>query len=165
MITKRRFILATLMAWLVFLMLDFLAHAGLLNALWREDLPALKPKADLFRLIPLGYLSFLILTLLIGWLYVRLFKTGGSVEQGLDFGATFGALFSLSIFLGWYSFINLPLLFLLAASLVYFLEISAVGMIYGALLSPHSIKKRIWALVVIIFLGIVSGVILQNVLS
>lgn len=165
MITKTRFILATLMAWLVFLMLDFVAHAGLLTALWAEDLPALKPKGDLFRLIPFGYLSFLILTLLIGWLYVRLFDGQGSIKKGLFFGMRFGMLFSLSIFLGWYSFINLPILFLLMASLVYFVEISAVGLVYGFLFPPASIKKRVWGLLAIIFMGLVLGIVLQNMLS
>jgi hypothetical protein len=165
MITKRRFILSTLMAWLMFLMLDFLAHAGLINALWAEELPALKPKGDLFRLIPFGYLSFLILTSLIGWLYVRLFDGHGSVKKGFLFGMSFGMLFSLSTFLGWYSFLNLPFLFLLAASLVYFVEISAVGLIYGFLLHSASIKKRVWRLVAIIFMGLVLGIVLQNMLS
>lgn len=163
MITKTRFIISTLMAWLVFLMLDFLAHAGLLNALWAKELPALKPEEELFLLIPFGYLSFFILTLLIGWLYVRLFKTAGSPKKGLIFGMSFGLLYALSIFLGWYSFINLPLLFLFLASLVYFVEISAVGLIYGFLLHPASIKKRVWGLFTVIFLGLVLGIIWQNV--
>jgi len=165
MISKKRFILSTLLAWLVFLMLDFLAHAGLFTSLWAEDLPALKSKGTLFRLIPLGYLSFLILTFLIGWIYVRLFNTRGSVRKGLGFGMTFGLLFSLSIFLGWYSFINLPILFLLMASLVYFTEISSVGFVYGFLLHPVSVKKRIWGLLAIIFMGLVLGIALQNILS
>jgi hypothetical protein len=78
---------------------------------------------------------------------------------------SFGLLFALSISLGWYSFLNLPLAFLLAASLVYFVEISAVGLVYGFLLHPASIKKRIWGLFAIIFMGLVLGVVLQNTLS
>jgi hypothetical protein len=165
MITKQRFILSTFMAWLLFLMLDFLAHAGLLNALWAEDFPALKPKEDLFRLIPFGYLSFLILILLVGWLYVRHFNGHGGVKKGLIFGMSFGLLFALSISLGLYSFINLPFIFLLAVSLVYFVEISAVGLVYGFLLHPASIKKRVWGLFGIIFMGILLGIVLQNMFS
>ncbi len=164
MITKTRFIFSTLLAWLVFLMLDFLAHAGLLNSLWAKNLPALKPEKELFRLIPFGYLSFFILTILIGWLYTRLFSVQGSTKKGLTFGMTFGLFFALSLFLGWYSFINLPLLFLFLASFVYFVEISAVGLVYGLLLHCVSIKKRVWALVIVILIGLVSGVILQNFL-
>ncbi len=165
MADKKRFFLSTLLAWLVYLMVDFLAHAALFTDLWAQDLPALKSKGELFRLIPFGYLSFLILTILVGWLYVRLFHTGGSIRNGLGFGMTFGLLFALSLFLGWYSFINLPIAFLLITSLVYFVEISAVGFVYGFLLHPASIKKRIWGLLAIIFAGFVLGIVLQNILS
>ena len=66
MLNARRFVLTTLLAWLVFLVLDFLAHAVLLDSFWAQNMPALKSQDDLFRLIPLGYLSFLILTILFG---------------------------------------------------------------------------------------------------
>ena len=77
----RRFVLTTFLAWLVFLVLDFLAHAVLLNSFWAQDFQALKTKDELFRLIPFGYLSFLILTILFGWLYARLFKSDGNVKK------------------------------------------------------------------------------------
>jgi hypothetical protein len=164
MVTKKRFILATLMAWLLFVMLDFLAHASLLKSFWARETAALKSKEELFRLIPLGYLSFFLLVFLIGWLYTRLFKSTESIKTGLYFGAVFGGLFSLSIFLGWYSFLNLPALFLFLASFVYFLEILGVGFAYGYLLPPVSIKKRAWGLAIVIFLGFILGVALQNIL-
>ena len=89
----RRFVLITFLAWLFFLMLDFLSHAVLLNSFWAQDFQALKSQDELFRLIPFGYLSFLILTFLIGWLYARLFKTDGDVKKGLAFGAMCGGFF------------------------------------------------------------------------
>jgi hypothetical protein len=128
---KKRFFLTSFLAWLVFLALDFLAHAVLLNSFWAQDLPAFRSKDDLFQLIPFGYLSFLILTFLFGWLYVRIFETNGNSKKGLAFGTFCGGLLAISIFLGWYSFLNLPPLFLFLASLVYFLEISGVGLVFG----------------------------------
>lgn len=159
----RRFILTTFLAWLLFLMIDFLAHAVLLNSFWAQDFQALKSKDELFRLIPLGYLSFLILTILFGWLYARLFKSDSDVKKGLAFGATCGGLFALSTFFGWYSFLNLPPLFLFLASFVYFVEISGVGFVFGYLLHPASIKKRTWIIVSIIFSGFFLGIVLQNI--
>ena len=120
MINKTRFILATVLAWLFFLMLDFMAHPTLLSFFWAKEYPALKSKEELFRLIPLGYLSFLILTLLIGWVYIRFYREGGSPKKGLTFGAAFGGMFAVATFLGWYSAFNLPALFLLTISNVYF---------------------------------------------
>ncbi len=159
----KRFILTTFLAWLFFLMLDFLAHAVLLRSFWEQDFQALKSKVELFRLIPFGYLSFLILTILFGWLYARLFKTDGDVKKGLAFGAICGGLFALSNFFGWYSFLNLPPLFMFLASLGYFVEISGVGFVFGYLLHPASIKKRIWAIISFIVFGFFLGIALQNI--
>ena len=160
----RRFVLTTFFAWLAFLVLDFLAHAVFLNSFWAQDHQALKAKEELFRLIPFGYLSFLILTFMFGWVYVRLFKTTGSVKKGLVFGAFAGGLFALSNFFGWYSFLELPPLFLFLVSFVYFVEIMGVGFVFGYLLHPTSIKKRIWIMIGIIFGGLIFGIILQNLL-
>jgi hypothetical protein len=161
---KKRFVITILLAWLAFLVLDFLAHAVLLNSLWAQDYAAIKAKEELFRLIPFGYLSFLILTLMFGWVYARLFGTSGNVKKGLAFGASAGGLFALSNFVGWYSFLDLPPIFLFLASLSYFVEISAVGLVFGYLLHPTSIKKRVWTLISIIVGGLFLGIVLQNLL-
>lgn len=163
MVSRTRFLLVAFIAWLFFLMLDFLAHATLLSHFWVQEYSALKSKEELFRLIPLGYLSFLILTLLIGWIYIRFYKEGGNAKKGLYFGAAFGGLFALSIFLSWYSALNLPILFILLISFVYFVEIAAAGFVFGFLLSPDSVKKRIWVLVGIIIFGFVLSIIIQSI--
>jgi hypothetical protein len=144
-------------------MLDFLAHAVILNPFWAREYPALKTKEELFHLIPFGYLSFLILTIMIGWLYTRLFKSNGDVKKGLAFGAIAGGLFALSNFFGWYSFLNLPPLFLFLANLGYFVEISSVGLVYGYLLHPASIKKRAWIITSMVVFGFILGIVFQNI--
>jgi hypothetical protein len=145
-------------------MLDFLAHATLLSHFWAQDYPALKSREELFQLIPLGYLSFLILTLLVGWVYVRFYRESGNAKKGLSFGAVFGGLLALATFLGWYSALNLPALFILLISVVYFVELTAVGFTFGYLIHPESVKKRVWLLISIIIFGLVLSVILQNVM-
>ncbi len=164
MINKTRFILTSILAWLLFVMLDFLAHATLLSHFWAQDYPAQKSKEELFRLIPFGYLSFLILTLLVGWVYVRFYREGGNAKKGLSFGAVFGGLYALVTFLSWYSALDFPALFILLISVVYFIEIIAVGFTFGYLLYPESVKKRVWVLIGIIIFGLVLSVILQNVM-
>jgi hypothetical protein len=47
----KRIILTTFLAWLFFLMLDFLAHAVFLRSLWAQDFQAIKSKIELFRLV------------------------------------------------------------------------------------------------------------------
>jgi hypothetical protein len=144
-------------------MLDFLVHAVILNSFWAREYPALKTKEELFHLIPFGYLSFLILTIMIGWLYTRLFKSNGNVKKGLAFGAIAGGLFALSNFFGWHSFLNLPPLFLFLASLGYFVEISSVGLVYGYLLHPSSIKTRASFVASVVVFGFFLGIVFQNI--
>jgi hypothetical protein len=162
MISRGRILLSFFLAWLVFLAIDFLAHAALLRSLWDEAHPALKPPDELFRLIPLGYLSFLLLTLLMGWLYLRIYPTQGNPRKALTFGALFGGLFAGASFFGWYSFLSLPLRFVAWVSLLYLVELTAVGWILGLLLHPHPIKKRAWLLVVFIISGFILGIVVQN---
>jgi len=163
MINKKRFFISTVMAWLLFLMLDFLAHAALLSHFWEQKFSALKSLQELFRLIPFGYLSFLILVVLVGWLYIRLYWEKGNTIKGISFGALFGGLYALSTFFSWFSALNLPIIFIFLISLVYFAEIVGIGFTFGYLMHPPSIKKRIWVLVVIIIFGFFMSLILQNI--
>jgi len=162
MISRGRIIPSVFFAWLVFLTLDFLAHATLLSSIWEPGHPALKAKEDLFRFIPLGYLSFLFLTLLVGWLYKRIFGSEGSAIKGLVFGATFGCFFAISNGLGWYSFLSLPLNIVVWANLVYFVELTAVGLVFGLLMHPVSMRKRIWLLIGFVILCFALAIVLQN---
>ena len=158
----RRFVASVILAWLAFLALDFLAHATLLRSLWARDLPAVKSPEELFRLIPFGYMSFLLLTLLLGVLYWRIHPDGGSSARGLKFGAQVGALFAVSNFLSWYAFLALPLDLLAVASLGYWLELAAAGMIFGYLIPPSSIKKRAWIVIGAVLLILMVSIVLQN---
>lgn len=158
----RRFVATVILAWLAFLALDFLAHATLLRSLWARDLPALKSPEELFRMIPFGYMSFLLLTLLLGVLYWRIHPDGGSPVRGLRFGALVGAFFAVSNFLGWYSFLALPLDLLALTNLGYWLEFAAAGMIFGFLIPPSSIKKRAWIVIGGVLLILMVSVVLQN---
>lgn len=157
-----RFVLSAFLSWLLFLSLDFLAHASVLRSFWAQEFSALKPQKDLFRLIPAGYLSFLLLTLLVGWLYVSLHKNEGHAVKGLAFGAVFGGIYALALFFGWYSFLNLPILFLFLICVVYFVEIVGVGLCFGYLMHTESLKRRVWPLIGAIFGIFILGVVLQN---
>ena len=161
----RRFVLTSFLSWLLFLSLDFVAHASILRSYWAKDWPAIKSQKDLFRLIPSGYLSFLILTLIVGWLYVSFFKGKGSPVGGLTFGAVCGGLYALYQFLGWYSFLNLPVFFLFLICLVYFIELAAVGFCFGYLMFADSkkVKKKSWILAAVIFAIFLLGIFLQNI--
>ena len=163
MMNTKRFILSLVMAWLLFVMIDFSAHATLLRHFWDKEFSVFKSKQELFCLIPFGYLSFLILTFLVGWVYTHFYRESGDVKKGISFGAIFGALFALATFFAWYSALNLPFLFILLVSFIYFVEIAVVGFTFSYLMHLASVKKRLWVLIVVVG-GFVVSIILQNIL-
>jgi len=110
----RRLIGATLLAWFAVLGFDFLLHGGILARLYAEPSPFLLPPEDAFRLIPLGYASFLVFQIFLVWLLVRLEIKGGksSFLLGLKVGAAvWGAMVlgllsistaSINLMTGWW---------------------------------------------------------------
>jgi hypothetical protein len=94
----RRLIIIALLSWLSQIIFDFFQHAGLFAKLWIESRAAFLPPEELFKRIPLGYLSFLITSSMLVWLMVRLGISGS--KQGALFGFKIGAFLSCSYVLG-----------------------------------------------------------------
>ena len=161
----KRKIVAVIMAWILFIGVDFLFHASLLESLWKEDLSALKSLEDLAILIPVGYLSFLLLTILIFFVYSKIFRSKPEFKESLSFGIVFGLLFSLSNLLGLYSYITLPLKHLIIFNLVYFIEIIVVVTSFHYFLYSEKRKKVIWLGILYFFLLLIIGIVIQNVVQ
>ena len=85
----RRLTGTTFLAWFAVLGFDFLLHGGLLARLYTEPSPFLLPPEDAFRLIPLGYVSFLIFEVFLIWLLIRLEIRGS--KSGFLLGLKVGA--------------------------------------------------------------------------
>lgn len=164
MIIRRRFVPASIFAWLIVVMIDFLAHAVLLKPYWDQGYSALKTQQELFKYIPFGYLGYLFLTILLGWLYMRMYQRGGRTTRGLEFGARFGLLFSLFTFFAWYSAFNLPVGFILLISLTFLIQMASAGGVYGYLLHVPRIGKRYGVLVLAFIAGMAVAIVLQNIL-
>jgi hypothetical protein len=97
-LSLRRLILITLLSWFSQIIFDFFQHAGLFARLWIESRAAFLPPEELFKRIPLGYLSFLITSSMLVWLMVRLGISGW--KQGALFGLKLGAFLSCSFVVG-----------------------------------------------------------------
>ena len=130
---QKRFWLSTIMAWLLFIGIDFLFHASILQNIWTE-ISVAKSLEELALLIPVGYTSFLILTILIGFLFVNIYNDKPLQKEGIKFGIILGGLYSISNFLGSYSFLDIPVSFLIITNIVNFIEIFGVVVIYNNLL-------------------------------
>ena len=162
---QKRFWVSTLLAWLVFIGIDFLIHASLLENLWKEKVSAIKSLENLAILIPGGYLSFLLLTVLIGFVFIKIFPKQETFKSSLRFGVIFGFLFSLSNLLGLFSYIRLPLGHLIFINMGYFIEIIAVVLVYNSFLYPEKIKNKVWKPVSLFFILVIIGVIIQNIFN
>ncbi|MBT8254159.1 MAG: hypothetical protein KJN68_09320 [Bacteroidia bacterium] len=165
LISLKRRLLSILLAWLIFIGIDFLFHASLFSAFWNEEIPALKPLNDLAILIPAGYLSFLLLTSLVGFVFFRVFRSEPPLRKVFYFGFVFALLFSLSNLSGLYSYIDLPIKQLVVFNFVYFVEILAVSFSLYYFSFRQSLKKSTFYAVLIFFVLVVVGIIIQNIYS
>ncbi|MGZ5221273.1 MAG: hypothetical protein ACXWWD_05625 [Chitinophagaceae bacterium] len=160
----KRYVLAILIAWILFIGVDFLFHASIFASLWKEDIAIFKSLESLSLLIPAGYLSFLLITILIGYLFFRIFEIKPPLKEAFKFALIFGILFSLSNLLGLFSYIAIPVKQLLLFNLVYFIEIIVVTLSLYFIVFSVSLKKVIWRSSLIFITLIIAGIVIQNVL-
>ena len=164
MIKQRRFWSTAIIAWIVFIGIDFFFHASLLESLWQEEMDSIKPKMDLFVLIPLGYLSFLLLTVLVGYSFTKIFQTKPNRNKVLGFALIFGLLYSISNLLGVFSYVNIPLKHLIVMNVIYFIEISAVVFIFYNAAYRNKLNRVLWYSILTFFALVIIGIIIQNII-
>jgi FtsH-binding integral membrane protein len=160
--TTRTRVGLTLLAWLAMVGFDFFLHAGLLSCIYNQASPFLLPAEQAFILIPLGYLSFLLLAILLVWLMPRLDIQGG--QRGAVFGLKIGAIIWGSFMLGLASIATAPLSILAAWFIGQTVELGLAGAVIGSALADGN-YRRLTALVAgLIIASLVVSIILQNTL-
>ena len=157
--SPRRLVGVTLLAWFVVLGFDFLLHGGLLARLYAEPSPFLLTAEDSFRLIPLGYLSFLAFIILLVWLMVRQ-KIGGA-SRGLLFGLQVGALAWGSLVLGLLSISTASLELMAGWFIGQTVEAGIGGLVVGLGLA----SKRPWRLVLYVVLFVIASLVVTIILQ
>lgn len=147
-------------AWLLSLGIDFLLHGGVLARLYIRESPFLLPAESAFARIPIGYFTFLVLTVSLWWLIGVIGTMGGfrGFKTGLFAGAvTWGALV-----LGLYSITTAPADLLVAWWVGQSIELGAAGAVIGAG-RKMAARKRIYMTVAILIIGcLVVTVVLQT---
>jgi hypothetical protein len=110
-----RLVALTALVWLSMIAVDFFLHAGLLAPLYAQSSPFLLLPEKAFALIPIGYLSFALVAVLIIWIASSL-KVAGT-RPGFLFGIKLGTLIwgalglglssistaSAALLLGWFA--------------------------------------------------------------
>jgi hypothetical protein len=102
-LTSAGYAFLVLAMWLAMVAVDLVFNAGLFSAIFFRPGPFLLAPRTLFARIPVGYLSFLMLAILLLWLMVRLGVKGsragwrcGVVAGALTGGAFLAGLYSVS---------------------------------------------------------------------
>jgi len=156
-----RHVLSTIgAAWVLSLGVDLFLHAGLLARLYTEPSPFLLQAEDAFRRIPLGYASFLALTVGLYWL-LRLLKVEGLVG-GFRHGLVAGGAVWGAFVIGLYSISTAPLSLLLGWWFGQTLELGLAGAVLGAAAGGVSLR-RIWVVVIVVVItSMVVTIVLQS---
>jgi hypothetical protein len=158
--SARRMLFSVAAAWVLSLGVDVLLHAGLLARLYVMPSPFLLGPEQAFRRIPLGYLTFLILTLSLYWLLRRLGVRGAAA--GFRNGAAAGLVVWGALAVGLYSISTAALPLLGAWWLGQALELGLAGAVLGAAADGAPLK-RIWAVVAMVFVAcVIVTVVLQS---
>jgi len=149
----RRLIPIGFLSWLTALGIDFFLHGGLFTGLYIESTAFLLPPEEAFRRISLGYLSILLLVILILWLMVRLRLD--TWKEGAIFGGKVGLLLGGSMVLGLFSISTVTWQFLLGSMFAQIVELAAVGAIIGSGLNAEKLRPvliRVLALVIFLLI-------------
>jgi hypothetical protein len=131
-------------AWMLSVGFDLFLHGGVLARVYLEPSPFLLPPEEAFRRIPLGYLTFLGLTLALFWLLRRLGIQG--LVAGFRYGATAGAVVWGALVIGLFSISTAALPLLAGWWIGQTVELGLAGAVLGAAANRVPLK-RIWAIV------------------
>jgi hypothetical protein len=157
----RRHILAlTFLAWLAMLGFDFLLHAGLLAGLYLQPSPFLVPPAAAFALVPVGYLSFLLLAVLLVLLMIRLKLAGW--QQGALFGLEVGGLAWGAFTLGLLSISTASVPLLIGWFIGQTLELAIAGAVIGSGLAGTRLRRLFVIVIVFVIMSVVTTIFLQS---
>jgi energy-converting hydrogenase Eha subunit B len=153
----------SLLAWASMLGTDILLHGGILHGHYLSGHPFILPPERAFQLIPLGYLSFLIVAALLVWLAGRLAVTG--TAAGTKFGLILGGAIWASTVAGLASITTAPPPLLAGWLIGQTVEVGIAGAVVGAARGGAK-SHRLWMLVIAwCVLALAATVVLQNLPS
>ena len=155
------YIKLTLLAWLSMIGFDFFLHAGVLAPLYAKDSAFLLPPERAFALIPVGYLSFLGLAILLIWLMTKLRLQGW--QKGIIFGMRLGFIAWGSLVLGLYSISTASPTLLLGWFLGQMVELGFGGAVAGHGFAERKLGGLFLKVFIFVMVAIMAGIVWQNV--
>ena len=151
---------------------DLFLHAGILSPLYEDPGTFLLPSETAFKLIPLGYLAFAILNIMLVWLMVKFDMKG--MKSGFKFGLIMGLFIWVALSIGLASISTAPYFLLIGWAAGQAMELGLAGAIIGIGFERRNLKKLgLWCIVIFfvctifitLMVGIMAGVVIQNLLK
>ncbi len=140
---------------------DLFLHSGALTDLYSKPSPFLLSSEQAFRLIPLGYFSFLLLIVLLIWLMPRFNITGW--RPGLIFGLKLGALVWGSLTLGLLSISTANPALMAGWFLGQTIELGIAAMVLGSGFGANRLRPLLIKVSLFFAVMLVLSIILQNI--
>lgn len=159
-IQHKHLVIIGLLSWLAMVGIDFFLHAGLWARFYIKPSPFLLSPEEAFRLIPLGYLSFVLLEILLLWLMLRLKIVGW--YKGFVFGLTLGGLIWGSLILGLLSISTAEKSLLFGWFFGQTFELGIGGAVVGKGLEGGSLKKILLIVIIGIIILVALTIMLQT---
>ncbi len=150
----------TALAWLSMIGFDCFLHAGLLARLYLEPSPFLLPPERAFVLIPVGYLSLLVLAILLIWLMAKLGIQGW--RQGGLFGLQLGALSWGAFILGLLTISTAPFGLMAGWFLGQTVELGIGGAVAGSGFIIRRHRRLLARVTIFVISALVVTVVLQS---
>jgi hypothetical protein len=158
--SRGRIVASVVLGWLVMIGFDFLLHGGMLARLYVDPHPFLLPPMQAFRLIPLGYLSFLLIAVLLAWIMLRLHLSG--FRQGAIFGLKIGALIWASLTLGLASISSADPALLVGWFTGQTIEASLAGGVIGAAFAAQRLRGLVVGVIIFVVGCVAVTIVLQS---
>jgi hypothetical protein len=160
-LSRRRLIEVGLLSWITMLGIDFLVHGGLLEGLYAQASPFLLPPLEAFNKIPIGYLSFLLLTVLLLWLMVRIGTRGW--KRGFVFGLQLGLLTWGAVVVGLLSISTAPINLMAGWWLGQSIELAIAGAVAGYGLEAKRMRNLTLGVVGLAAAMFLITILIQNI--
>lgn len=150
-----------LLTWFAMIGIDFFLHAGLLAFLYVEPHPFLLPPEQAFKFIPLGYLTFALLAILLIWLIDNL--KIDTLWQGAWFGLRLGIISWGSLILGLLSIADAPLSLMVGWFFGQSIEMAIGGMVASYGLAAGQLRHMAFRVLIMVIILVVITIIMQNI--
>jgi hypothetical protein len=159
-LSSKRLVFIIVLGWFSMLGFDLFQNAGLFAKLLLDSKSAFLPPEQLFRRIPVGYLAFLLSTILLTWLQARLEAYGW--KRGVRFGLKFGLLSASALAFGNYSLFPVPVPLLFAWFIGGTVQCCIVSGVIGSGLSGAHLGRLSARVGLFVLVMIVATMVLQG---